>query len=146
MIWLIFTGFFALAEQWYDGHLHALKKKLMKEGMSGHAHSVNLLMHSYQMPLRGVFFLLMFFASAGEYYQGAYLDLFLTMGVNLTFFWWFFDILMDKMVLKQSVATVSSKGWEGKYFSWMGGYGYFALKTVAFGSFLTLCIIYGVWQ
>ena len=146
MIWLVFTAMFAAIEAWYDQHIYILKRHLIRTKDDQASRMAHKLMHKLQMPLRGVFFLLMIFGSAGNYYDDAYRDLAIVLSLNLIFFWWLFDILMNKFVLKMNIAYMSTKGWEAKYFGWAGGWGYLALKTILLILAVGVAIHYNAWE
>ena len=145
MIWLIFTGMLVLAEGWYDSHLHALKKRLIKMKDKTGTKLANNLMHSYQMPLRAVYFVTLFWLGGGGTNTGTYFIIFA--GLHLSFFWLTFDLFFNAWALNESPIYMSHSktSWERKYFGWMTKYGYFALKAVLFGAFLYLAMEYRVF-
>ncbi len=146
MSWLVFTAIFAIIEAWYDGHINILKKHLIRSKDKQASRMAHQLMHSLQMPSRALFFLVISYASAGDYYAEAWRDLLIMLSLNVIFFWWLFDILMNKTVLMMSIAYMSPKGWEAKWFGWMTGWGYLALKTVLLILAIGIAIHYNVWE
>lgn len=148
MTYLILTFFYAAAETFYDRVLFALKKHGLKNSDPYVAQTAHKLMHQLQMPARAVYFITISFAIASEL-EGHYawddmfivVHTFLLVATNIAFFWLSFDFLINTQVLRVKFHTLGG-GWESKYFGWMTGYGYLALKLILFGLLFGLSIHY----
>ena len=150
MTYLILTFLYAGVETLYDRTLFRLKKYGLDNGEPYVAQTAHKLMHAMQMPARGIYFVTISFGIANEldgYYAWddsfIFVHALLLVFTNIAWFWLAFDFLINTQVLMVKFHKLGG-GWEEKYFGWMTGYGYLAMKMILFGVLLGLSIHYNI--